>query len=49
MHRITEMPAWERLFKRIVWAQIGDSKGFPFLTLAAVRALLLIIMQKTIL
>ncbi len=22
MHRITEMPAWERLFKRIVWAQM---------------------------
>jgi len=32
MHRITEMPAWERLFKRIVWAQIGDLKGLCFLS-----------------
>ena len=31
MHRITEMPAWERLFKRIVWAQIGDLKGLSIL------------------
>lgn len=27
MHRITELPAWERLFKRIVWKQIGDLEG----------------------
>ena len=27
MHKITELPAWERLFKRIVWSQIGDLKG----------------------
>ena len=31
MHRITEMPAWERLFKRIVWAQIGDLKRLSIL------------------
>lgn len=23
MHKIIELPAWERLFKRIVWEQIG--------------------------
>lgn len=27
MHKITEIPAWERLFKRIVWQQIGDIEG----------------------
>ena len=31
MHRITELPAWERLFKRIVWSQIGDLKGLSIL------------------
>ncbi len=31
MHKITEMPAWERLFKRIVWSQIGDLKGLSIL------------------
>ena len=31
MHRITEIPAWERLFKRIVWAQIGDLKRLSIL------------------
>ncbi len=24
MHKITELPAWERLLKKIVWAQLGD-------------------------
>ena len=24
MHKLTELPAWERLFKKIVWAQLGD-------------------------
>lgn len=24
MHSITELPAWERLFKRIVWGQLGE-------------------------
>lgn len=24
MHKITELPAWERLFKIIVWKQIGE-------------------------
>lgn len=27
MHNITELPAWERLFKKIVWEQIGDLEG----------------------
>ena len=27
MHKITELPAWERLFKRIVWKQIGEIEG----------------------
>ncbi len=31
MHKITKLPAWERLFKRIVWSQIGDLKGLSIL------------------
>ena len=27
MHDITELPAWERLFKKIVWEQLGDLEG----------------------
>ena len=27
MHNITELPAWERLFKKIVWEQIGNPEG----------------------
>ena len=27
MHTITELPAWERLFKKIVWEQIGNLEG----------------------
>lgn len=27
MHDITDLPAWERLFKRIVWKQLGDMEG----------------------
>lgn len=27
MREITELPAWERLFKRIVWMQIGEIEG----------------------
>ena len=27
MHDITDLPAWERLFKKIVWKQLGDMKG----------------------
>lgn len=27
MHEMTELPVWERLFKRIVWKQIGEIKG----------------------
>ncbi|MCR5100458.1 MAG: class I SAM-dependent methyltransferase, partial [Butyrivibrio sp.] len=27
MHDITELPAWERLFKKIVWKQIGNLEG----------------------
>lgn len=24
MHDITDLPAWERLFKKIAWKQLGD-------------------------
>ena len=27
MHDITELPAWERLFKKIVWEQLGNLEG----------------------
>ena len=27
MHKLTELPAWERLFKKIVWQQLGDIEG----------------------
>lgn len=27
MHSTTELPAWERLFKEIVWEQLGDLEG----------------------
>lgn len=27
MRELTELPAWERLLKRIVWAQLGDIRG----------------------
>lgn len=27
MHDITELPAWERLFKKIVWKQLGNTEG----------------------
>lgn len=27
MNDITKLPAWERLFKKIVWKQLGDVKG----------------------
>ena len=27
MHSITELPAWERLIKKIVWKQIGNLEG----------------------
>ena len=27
MHNITELPAWERLFKKIVWEQLGNPEG----------------------
>ena len=27
MHHIDELPAWERLLKRIVWAQLGELRG----------------------
>ena len=31
MHTLEELPAWERLFKRIVWQQIGALLGFRIL------------------
>ena len=27
MHNIIKIPAWERLFKKIVWKQIGNLEG----------------------
>lgn len=27
MHALSELPAWERLFKRIVWQQMGEISG----------------------
>jgi len=27
MHNISELPAWEKLFKKIVWEQLGDLQG----------------------
>lgn len=27
MHDITDLPAWERLFMKIVWKQLGDMEG----------------------
>lgn len=27
MHNITNLPAWERLFKKIVWKQLGNIEG----------------------
>lgn len=27
MHNITEIPAWDRLLKRIVWKQLGQIEG----------------------
>lgn len=27
MHQLTELPAWERLFKKMVWEQLGEIKG----------------------
>lgn len=27
MHSITELPAWERLFKKIVWEQFSNLEG----------------------
>ena len=27
MHDITELPAWEKLFKKIVWEQLGNPEG----------------------
>lgn len=27
MHQLTQLPAWERLLKKMVWAQIGEIQG----------------------
>ena len=27
MHQLTQLPAWERLLKKIVWAQLGEIQG----------------------
>lgn len=31
MHNLIELPAWERLFKKIVWEQIGNAEGIKIL------------------
>lgn len=31
MHHITELPPWERLLKKIAWAQLGDLRGIRIL------------------
>lgn len=40
MHDITELPAWERLFKKIVWTQLGNIEGKRILDFEAANALL---------
>lgn len=40
MHDITELPAWERLFKKIVWTQLGYIEGKRILDFEAANALL---------
>ncbi len=27
MKKLTDLPAWERLFKRIVWSQLAGTEG----------------------
>ena len=27
MRKLTDLPAWDRLFRKIVWAQLGDLRG----------------------
>ena len=46
MRDINNLPAWEGLFKKIVWRQLGDIKDKDILE--AVRVLLQIILQKLI-
>ena len=36
MHDITDLPAWERLFKKIVWKQLGDMEGKKILDFGTV-------------
>ena len=31
MHQLSELPAWERLLKKIVWAQLGNIQGMYIL------------------
>ena len=40
MHDITELPAWERLFKKIVWTQLRYIEGKRILDFEATNALL---------
>lgn len=46
MHNIIEIPAWERLFKKIVWKQIGNLEGKKILVLVAAKELRRIILTR---
>ncbi len=37
MHSITELPAWERIFKKIVWQQLGNIEGKKYWILEAAK------------
>lgn len=39
MHDIAELPAWERLFKRIVWEQLGEISGKTILDFGSGRGI----------
>lgn len=46
MHDITDLPAWERLFKKIVWKQLGDMEGKKILDFGMGKGLRRIISLK---
>lgn len=46
MHKIIELPAWERLFKRIVWEQIGKIEKKKYLILIVAKELQHPILRK---
>ena len=46
MRELTELPAWERLLKKIVWAQLGDIQGKNVLDLEVAKELLQTILRR---